>query len=108
MTKVYKIKSIARNIANEKNKLESRERSYQKQVKDSSSWWEGYANDVFEQEYSALGHEIDGIHSNIRDLEQRLKNLASDVQRADNERERKEAERRRAGEQSNHNHMMYY
>ncbi len=88
------IQNAAGRIYNERAELRGRENGFKGELGSISGWWQGGACKSFVQGCTEMGYETGRIYSDINELELGLKRLAREVQRADEERRRREAEKR--------------
>jgi uncharacterized protein YukE len=93
------IQYAAGRIQDEKYDLNNNENSYYAQAKDGSDWWQGTAYSSFIEGYTQIQQEVKRLYNKIDDLDTSMGYLATDVQRAEDERRiREEIERRRLEE----------
>lgn len=96
----YEIQNSAARIHNEKSEMQSSESKFRNELEDLNSWWQGDASKAFAQGYFEERNEINRLFSGIGNLEDGLRRLATEVQRADDERRRKAEAERRSREQA--------
>lgn len=71
------------------NEVSSTSKKLQSEYTQSSSYWTGTASKAFQSEYSELDHEIKSLLRTLDRLESGVQRVASEVTRAEQEREEK-------------------
>ena len=88
------IKNIARKINDIECDLNNSERKFRQEMENIDRWWSGDAGKSMAKSYLDSKREYNNLYSAIDNLESELRRLASEVDQADDERRRKEAQRR--------------
>lgn len=94
MSSRREIESVARRVNETTNELKRRRASLSREVSNIHSWWAGKASTVFQEEYQEINLEMSKTFQLLADLEERLRYLGREVQRAEDERRRKREEMR--------------
>lgn len=92
MHTLSEIKNTARRIYNEGYDLRIYENTFRRQIEEVPLWWCGYAAKSFAQGYREVEYAIKRLYTGLNDLENGLHRLASEVQRADDERRQRRIE----------------
>jgi uncharacterized protein YukE len=88
------IRRTARKINDTERDLRSSENNFIREIININRWWSGKASDSFVRGCNKVGSEINLLYSAICDLETGLRKLASEVERADDERKRIQEKKR--------------
>jgi WXG100 family type VII secretion target len=66
---------------------------YYRLVSSTKTWWQGEAGNVFRQEYEEIKTEVNKLTGKMENLKGRMNTLASEVERADEQRRIEEQKR---------------
>ena len=88
MSTPREVEGVGRRVNTSANEVKRNQDNFMKEVNRIGGWWEGEASKAFKEECGDINVEINRLLSNIRNLEGKLRALANQMRRADEERRR--------------------
>lgn len=95
MASCAEIRRTSRRVSDSLYNLQRKREYFTREVNSLSAWWKGEGSKVFKEEYQDINFLMNRIFNMFDDLEDRLRRLSLEVQRAEEERRRKAQEQER-------------
>ena len=88
MSTPREVEGVARRVNSSINEVKRKQDNFMREVINIGGWWEGEASKAFKEECGDINAEINRLVSNMKSLESKLRALANQMRRADEERRR--------------------
>lgn len=90
-----RIKEYARQVSSAKKQISELERKMNRQKESTKEWWDSSTGEGFRSAYVKRVKKLEPLESYIVQLQRHLRDLAVDVQRAEDERKKEQEARRK-------------